>query len=160
MNTTLRRADEAERLAHDLLRFAAELRASGDGTDVAFSGDDQDDNHLNVIATKRSISAARRLYDARRKRCDFFPPELFGEPAWDMLLELYVAFGSDRDTTMGNLAIASQAPLSTAQRWIGILEARGLLERHRSEHDARVQFVHLSRSAARTMRKYLLSNGE
>ena len=36
-------------------------------------------------------AVAERLYAERRKRDEYFPPSLFGEPAWDLLLTLFIA---------------------------------------------------------------------
>ena len=35
--------------------------------------------------------AVRRICELRRKRNDLFPGKLFGDPTWDMLLQLYAA---------------------------------------------------------------------
>ena len=39
----------------------------------------------------RHATAAREIYAARRRRHKYLPADLFGEPTWDILLDLYVA---------------------------------------------------------------------
>ena len=42
-------------------------------------------------AARAHLALARELYSARRRRARFFPAALFGEAAWDILLDLYIA---------------------------------------------------------------------
>lgn len=49
----------------------------------------QDPDSPEAGQTLRAV--AERLYAERRKRDEYFPPSLFGEPAWDLLLTLFIA---------------------------------------------------------------------
>ena len=109
MSNALKRAEEAELLAHNLLLFAGELRNSASGGAEV---------HLFPDRSDWMLSTARRAYQARRKRDDHFPGEIFGEPAWDMLLDLYVAFVSERDINVTSVCLGSHVPNSTALRWL------------------------------------------
>lgn len=64
----------------------------------------------------------------RHARDDIFGQNLFSDPAWDILLELFGAKLGDRKMTTSELAKAIEAPLSTTRRWIGVLHAHGLIE--------------------------------
>lgn len=84
---------------------------------------------------KRTPEAAKRRYDlacqigaARRSRAALFPGELFDEPAWDTLLQLYCAAGRDEVTTTYALGSSTSAPLSTIERWVEFLVERNLVE--------------------------------
>lgn len=68
------------------------------------------------------------LLIVRRAREAVFGQDLFSDPAWDILLELYAASLSGRDVTLADLAIAIRAPLPTAARWIAALKERALVE--------------------------------
>ena len=46
-----------------------------------------------------TLGIAKRLYRDRRRRADVFNADLFGEPAWDMLLDLYIAACEDRQVS-------------------------------------------------------------
>ena len=45
---------------------------------------------------RRSGELAQALHAERGRRAEFFPRELFGEPAWDILLDLYAAARSSQ----------------------------------------------------------------
>jgi DNA-binding MarR family transcriptional regulator len=68
-----------------------------------------------------SILAARRGREAALGR------ELFSDPAWDVLLELYAAKLGGRRMTTVDLARAIDMPESTTARWITALAERGLV---------------------------------
>ena len=70
-----------------------------------------------------------RIIHARRARTGLFRPELFSDPAWDMLLDLYAAELSQVRVSVTSLCIASNAPTSTALRWISTLERENLIEK-------------------------------
>ncbi len=56
--------------------------------------------------------------------------------------------------TVTSACIAADVPLSTALRWIGVLEQQGLVERSRNVSDHRSTLVRLTDSAARSMLEY------
>jgi DNA-binding MarR family transcriptional regulator len=102
----------------------------------------------------RLFARARQVLAHRRKRLEIFGRELFGEPAWDMLLLLYIAEATQR-YTIGQLAQASGAPRSTGTRWIDDLEQRGLVEKDQHPTDGRTAFVKLSKKGKDALELYL-----
>lgn len=68
---------------------------------------------------------AERIVELRAARKKFLPPEILGEPAWDILLELYVAALDGRTLSIGDFA--ADTPPSTLRRWLRTLEASGLV---------------------------------
>ena len=108
----------------------------------------------------RTLSAAERaeaLYELRRARRIFFGPnaDLFSEPAWDMLLDLFIAQEKGNDLSVSDTCIGAGVPATTGLRWIGVLETRGLVEKVRDCHDGRRSFVRLTASGAEALRLYL-----
>ncbi len=97
----------------------------------------------------------RGAIKARRARDTFFPAAIFGEPAWDMLLDLAVAAAEARDTAVSSLCIAAAVPTTTALRWIRTLCDAGLFERRDDPADARRAFISLSPGAMQAMAHYL-----
>lgn len=90
-------------------------------------------------------SIARRHYAARRIRDRIFDdPDLFGEPAWDILLDLFAAELRGEAISITSACIASGVPSTTALRWVGLLEAKGYVERKPDPVDARRSFVGLT----------------
>lgn len=97
------------------------------------------------------IVTVEQEYARRRMRDKVFGAEMFGEPAWDMLLYLYAAHLRGDLVATNSLARASAVPATTALRWIAQLEAAGLIERSSIERDGRVRVLRLTRSAAATL---------
>jgi DNA-binding MarR family transcriptional regulator len=98
---------------------------------------------------------ARRLLDERQARLDFFPSELFHEPAWDMLLAVYLAGEEGRIVNVKALVSTTNAPVTTSQRWIDHLHKLKLIERIVDPADRRRVEISLSDSGARAVIAYL-----
>lgn len=96
----------------------------------------------------------RCILKLRSIRRTIFDKELFGEPAWDMLLELYVLKLNRRNETVSGLCIASGAPSTTALRWIKLLEQLGWIERSADAKDRRRIFVALTAKAESAMEAF------
>ena len=54
----------------------------------------------SVEAGQSLRTVAERLYAERRRRDEFFPLGLFGEPAWDLLLSLFIAGDDGREVSL------------------------------------------------------------
>ncbi len=100
------------------------------------------------------LDRAAQDYGNRRARRRFFPAELFGEPAWDLLLDLFQARLEGKRISVTSACIGADVPLTTALRWIGVLEAEGLVERSRNLNDHRSTWVALTDRATRAMTEY------
>lgn len=103
---------------------------------------------------------ARLIYDGRMKRRKFLPNSIFGEPGWDMLLDLFMQDVGGKRVATQSLCIASQVPLSTALRHISTLEAEGLVSRHTSKADKRVTFIQLTDAGKLAVGTYLLNHSD
>lgn len=86
---------------------------------------------------------ARAVYESRRARNKILPRGLLGEPAWDILLDLYGNQAGQGASTK-SVCLAADVPYSTAWRCLGALEADGLIERYGDRHDARRSLVRLT----------------
>lgn len=75
-----------------------------------------------VDADEQQIISILRM---RRARADEFGAGLFGDLAWDILLQLYAASLGKRKIRLADLA--DIAPASTLARWTAVLEERGLV---------------------------------
>jgi hypothetical protein len=101
------------------------------------------------------VELARQTYEDRRRRTKIFQSEeLFGEPAWDILLDLFIAAKERRRVSVTSACIGSAVPATTALRWISILERQGLLMREADPGDARRVYVRLSPSGYEAMLEY------
>jgi len=97
---------------------------------------------------------AEELYRNRRRRAQHFSHRLFGEPAWDILLDLYAASVRGETVSVSNACRAADAPPSTALRWLQHLEDDKLVERTADPTDARRHFVRLSKRGTERMHAY------
>lgn len=97
----------------------------------------------------------RAMIRGRRLRDQYFRSELFPDPAWDMLLDLYAARLEGNRVAVSSLCIAAAVPATTALRWIKALTDHGLLVRAADPQDGRRVYIELSADAARAMGAYL-----
>lgn len=88
----------------------------------------------------------RQTYALRRLRSDIFPYGLFSDPAWDMLIDLYISLLEHRAVSVSSACIASCSPPTTALRHITTLQENGLVVRRPDLRDGRR--IHLELSAA------------
>ena len=101
------------------------------------------------------LQVALGLLKDRRERHKFFSPALFGEPVWDILLDLYVRGASNQPTSVTSACIASGVPATTALRYIRLLERQGLVARRADAADARRNFLELSPRGQALLDHYL-----
>jgi DNA-binding transcriptional ArsR family regulator len=105
--------------------------------------------------TEHGLAIARELYTMRRRRGRHLPDDLFGEPTWDILLDLYLAIGEGRRVPTTSACIGAHVPPTTALRWLRILEARGMVEREDDGRDGRRTFVRLTAAGLKSMDDFL-----
>ncbi|MEL6529173.1 MAG: winged helix DNA-binding protein [Pseudomonadota bacterium] len=104
------------------------------------------------------LELARQLYANRRQRDSIFgQPDLFGEPAWDILLDLYIAFAEDKSVSVSSACIGSAAPPTTGLRWLGVLADQGLVVREADPEDQRRVLVRLTEHGTKNMDRYFAS---
>jgi DNA-binding MarR family transcriptional regulator len=90
---------------------------------------------------------------ALRARHAIFGPNLFSDPAWDLLLELYAAKLGFRRMTVQDAAIAIDVPGSTTRRWIALLKSRGLVEVEVDKDQPARRWVSLTAHGAAKMKQ-------
>jgi DNA-binding MarR family transcriptional regulator len=89
----------------------------------------------------------RQLLKARRMREAYFDSELFADPAWDILLDLYAAHLEGGKVSVSSLCIAANVPPTTGLRWIRSMTDAGILVRRDDESDGRRVWIELSDNA-------------
>ncbi len=80
----------------------------------------------------------------RRVRSQYFPSELFSDPCWEMLLDLYDAHLAAAEVTVTSLGAASGVPQTTALRRMETLQRHGLIVRAEDKDDKRRIIVKLT----------------
>lgn len=105
----------------------------------------------------RAGRLAERAYAARRARDTVFADaELFADPAWDILLDLFISEQRKRPVSITSASIASCVPATTALRWLSLLEARGYLQRAEDDTDKRRAFVRLTDKSRSLLTRYFI----
>src|SRR5687768_3380183 len=91
----------------------------------------------DVAVDHETLSLARRIYALRRRRDKCFGGDLFSEPAWDILLHVYVEAGERRELSVSSACEGAAAPATTALRKLRQLELGGWILREADPEDAR-----------------------
>lgn len=146
----IRGAEEAlDAIADQLTKLADEIRRSGPTPVTAqFPKARQNSSFAHV-------NLARQLYHIRRKRSAIFGTiELFGEPASDLLLDLFIAHSTGNEVSVSSACIGAAVPATTALRHLGILQQEGLVLREQDERDQRRINVRLSQYGVEKMEAY------
>ena len=160
-------------LANQLNAIAAELRGDDAvGLHMFTPAGKAERSHLHCVhdrsdaqddlEQRRAIYAkyARAAYATRRRRTTIFgDSELFGEPAWDILLDLYIAHIDDKPVSVSSACIGSAAPPTTGLRWLGLLADRSLVTREHDPDDQRRVLVRLTERGLAAMDEFFASAG-
>lgn len=109
-----------------------------------------------LAGEKASITEAevRAVITARRNRETMIGTDLFADPAWDILLELYAASLAQQTVSITQITVASAIPATTALRWIAKLESLGLLRREDDHLDGRRVWIGMSAEGEMKMRSF------
>lgn len=145
---TWRELEKLRRNWEELASRVAEIEAAAKGNDVTPLSLDFDEEKLAAIASS--------IYASRVRRTELFSPSLFGEPAWDMLLILFISKARGDRLSTTQLSSRTSTPYATGLRWIARLQKKGLLSRERDLEDSRVMWVDLTATGYSLMRRYLL----
>lgn len=93
------------------------------------------------LAESQCVAFLESLFRIRRLRSRHLASLTFGEPAWDILLDLAVAQFWRRETSVTSLCIAADVPPTTALRWINNMTRSGIIVRRPCERDGRRSFL-------------------
>jgi DNA repair protein RadC len=93
------------------------------------------------------LAAAKWLYWSRGLRSQTLTCSLFGEPAWDLLLDLYIREKSGSRSSVTSACIGSRAPHTTALRHISALCRTKWISRVPDDADKRRYWLALTPNA-------------
>lgn len=111
----------------------------------------------NVPYNARHI---REIIKLRRMRDQLLGADLFADPGWDILLDLFAAQDEGREVSVSSLCIAAAVPPTTALRWIANMTEAGYLVRRQDPHDARRVYIELSEAMSDKLKDYFESIGD
>ena len=110
-----------------------------------WSGDsDLDDAVGDLSNSSKHYDCAEKIYNLRRKRDRTFKQGLFSDPAWDILLDLYISERHKKEIYVTSACLAAGVPASTGLRWITVLIQNGYVERREDQADARRSLLSLT----------------
>lgn len=101
------------------------------------------------------LARANAVVAERNRRVNFFSRAVFGEPAWDMLLSLYVT--DPKPMRFRDLVEMAGAPATTAMRWLEYLERERFVQRRSDPHDRRAICIELLNEGRDTLDAYFSS---
>jgi DNA-binding MarR family transcriptional regulator len=96
-------------------------------------------------------SFIQNILRMRRSRERYLPPDLLCDPAWDMMLDLYLSDQRGREVGVSSLCLAAHAPTTTALRWIALLEKEELIVRRSAPRDRRLCLLSLTEKGSAAM---------
>ena len=98
----------------------------------------------DLALTNARRTARRRLL----RRHIVGSKKYLGEPAWDMLIDLFIQHCEEKKTCTGDLCVSSNLPLSTALRLVQRMCDDGLIQKVADTSDGRRQIVELDPNLA------------
>ena len=100
------------------------------------------------------VRIAARIHALREARFFHFDRGLYGEPAWDMLLAIYIAQGRGFSMSMAEVCEEAEAPKTTALRWLGHLEREGLVIKRPNPRRSNSSLIEITENAALELNRY------
>ncbi len=108
-------------------------------------------------STCTAADLARNYLALRRRRESLLGADLFADPAWDILLDLYASQAEGQNISVSSACLAGSVANTTALGWLVKLEQRGLISRRRDPRDGRRTFLTLSPNVATAIEDWLLT---
>jgi DNA-binding MarR family transcriptional regulator len=134
----------------DSVRFPGELGKSGC-------------DPLRIVPNPASPEQRRQLRDhagqirfSRGLRGKLFDQNIFGEPAWEIILTLYTIDSDRRRLNTRELSVLAGVALTTVLRWLDYLEEQGFIVRSSNPYDHRMVYIELAQKGRTAMDEYLL----
>lgn len=103
---------------------------------------------------ERKRAALANLRTLRRTRAQYFPSDLFSDPCWEMLLDLYDARLAGAEVTVTSLGAASGVPLTTALRRMDALQGHDLIARVEDAGDKRRTIIRLTATGLQAVESF------
>jgi hypothetical protein len=98
---------------------------------------------------------ARHILAGRRTRDRYFDPMVFSNPAWDMLLAMYIASAEGRVQSVLDCCAAAPVAQRVALRWLAYLKQEDMVIETRDPVRSRHTHLRLSDEMRQTISAYL-----
>lgn len=100
---------------------------------------------------------ARQILTGRKQRERFFDPVLFSNPAWDLMLHLYVATAEDGGMSVPDYCASSSTPKGVLLRWLDYFQQEEMVETADDPERADQTLIRLSDTTHMAVSAYLAS---
>lgn len=137
-----------EQIASRLSQIAAQCAALGLSSNAPAS------SPSNYRASELGQRVSHYLV-GRRARSHILDDSWFADPAWDMLLDLFVSQSLGRNVSISSACIAANVPQTTALRWIERLVDEDLLVRKDDPTDRRRAHLHIAPELALRLEQWI-----
>ncbi|NRB00272.1 MAG: hypothetical protein HRU32_10690 [Rhodobacteraceae bacterium] len=117
---------ELHEIASSLHSIAEDLQ------NLAGSGTSWADKNDNTLSLSEKLISHRTLVDEI-----FEMPGFVSSPAWDIILDLYLALRQNRRLSVSSVCVGKNHPPTTVLRWIKLLEEKDLIDRQPDPLDKR-----------------------
>ncbi|WP_116969070.1 hypothetical protein [Blastomonas sp. UPD001] len=104
---------------------------------------------------KARAETASRYLKLRTQRDAIAGPSLLSDPAWDMLLDLFVGHITGRDVSVTSACVASRRPATTSLRYIERMAKQDLIRREKDSHDHRKVYLRMTENAFRAVATWI-----
>ena len=108
-----------------------------------------------TFSDDKLATIASSIHGSRRMRADYFNGSLLTDPAWDMLLHLFIQTMRGRRVSVSSLCVAASVPHTTALRWLEALREERLLQRSKEDQDRDLECVEITPKAVQQMRRFI-----
>jgi hypothetical protein len=135
-------------LQENLTKLAEELAEAARRFDAAADNDSDPQTALEAMSPRQYFTS---LLELRRTRERYFGSELFGEPAWDIMLELMLARVEDREVLASELQSHASTPAIVTRHYLEALVDARLVDTFENAANVDDPCICLSSEAARRM---------
>ena len=105
-----------------------------------------------------AVAAAKKAVRDRRSRTAFMGSrEIFGEPAWDILLDLLIKQASEERVSERSTFMNAGPNATTLDRWLAVLEQNGLIRSEPDPVNDNHRLIQLTPAGYEGMLRYLES---
>lgn len=134
----------------DFARMAGEREGINSLQDLLFA-DGPPARQASADERRELLRLGKEILRMRRERETLFGKDLFADPSWDIMLDLFVSEIEGVRVTISSACIAASAPQTTGLRHLKTLESRGLIRRVDDRFDKRRAYVVLTEPARELM---------
>lgn len=113
-----------------------------------------------IVANRFHLGrTAKVLINARKHRKTFAFSFMLSDPAWDILLELFLNWSEGKPMRFKDVTLSTGLSAGTAQRYLQTMAENDLLTRTRHATDARVTFFDITKKGLIEVGTYMSSAG-